>query len=79
MNETNQVSKDTEAHVRDYRVGGIGCGACRLAIREFVGHVPGVAEVEVDVRTGAVRVYGDGLVDAEIREAIEEAGYEVLR
>jgi len=79
MHHMNQMGRDAEAHVLDYRVGGIGCGACRLAIREFVGHVPGVSEVEVDVRTGAVRVYGDRLVDAEIREAIEEAGYEVVR
>jgi len=69
---------DTHRHVRDYRVEGMGCGACRLAIREFVGHVPGVSDIDVDVRGGTVRVYGRGLADDEIRAAIEEAGYEVV-
>jgi len=63
--------------VLEYRVDGMACGACKLAIREYVGHVPDVSDVEVDVRGGTVRVFGRGVRDVEVRAAIEEAGYTV--
>ena len=43
----------------------------------MVGPVRGVAEVEVDLRASTVTVRGSELDDAELREAIEETGYEV--
>jgi copper chaperone CopZ len=38
--------------------------------------VAGVTNVEVDLATKLVFVHGEGLDDATIRAAIEEAGYE---
>ena len=47
------------------------------AISTEVGRVPGVDAVEVDLERKVVVVRGDAFADAEIRAAIDEAGYDV--
>lgn len=61
-----------------YTVTGMSCDHCVRSVREEVGGVPGVTDVEVDLRSGAVTVHSSGPVDdAAVKAAIEEAGYEV--
>jgi copper chaperone CopZ len=59
-----------------YTVPAMHCGHCQAAVSEEVAAVPGVESVDVDLETKLVVVRGDGLDDAAIRAAIEEAGYE---
>jgi len=61
---------------RTYTVPDMSCGHCKQAVTEEVSKVPGVATVDVDLETKLVLVGGEGLDDAALREAIEEAGYE---
>ncbi|MEU6432216.1 copper ion binding protein [Microbispora sp. NPDC046973] len=62
-----------------YTVAGMTCGHCVSSVKEEVGEVPGVTGVEVDLATGIVTVESDSPVDtAQIRAAVEEAGYEVV-
>jgi copper chaperone len=64
---------------RTYTVTGMSCGHCVRAVTEEVGAVAGVGDVTVDLATGKVTVSADGdLDDAAVREAVEEAGYEVV-
>ncbi|XVQ89491.1 heavy-metal-associated domain-containing protein [Microbispora siamensis] len=61
-----------------YTVTGMTCGHCVSSVKEEVGEVPGVTGIEVDLATGLVTVEIDSPVDAaQIRAAVEEAGYEV--
>ena len=60
-----------------YTVPAMHCGHCEQAVKSEVGAVPGVDSVDVDLATKAVTVRGDGLEDAALRTAIDEAGYEV--
>ena len=63
---------------RSLAVTGMSCDHCASAIRAEIGRLPGVTGVEVDVAAGTVRVSGDPLPgDATLREAVEEAGYEL--
>ena len=59
-----------------YTVPGIHCSHCRAAITEEVSRVEGVESVDVDLEAKLVVVQGEGLDDAELRAAIDEAGYE---
>jgi copper chaperone CopZ len=59
-----------------YSVPGMSSGHCRAAIVAEVGAVPGVGSVEVDLDTKLVRITGECLDNAALREAIHEAGYE---
>jgi copper chaperone len=60
-----------------YSVPGISCEHCRTAISNEVGAVAGVETVEVDLDRKLVAVLGHSLVDAQLRAAIDEAGYDV--
>ena len=60
-----------------YSVPGVSCGHCRVAITGEVSQVAGVAAVDVDVAARRVTVTGDGFSDAAVRDAIDEAGYDV--
>ena len=59
-----------------YSVPGLHCGHCERAVKEELGGVAGVESVDVDLETKLVVVRGDGLDDARLRAAIEEAGYD---
>ncbi len=60
-----------------YRVPGISCQHCVNAITGEVTKVAGVSDVAVDIDGKQVTVTGDGVDDAAVRSAIDEAGYEV--
>lgn len=60
-----------------YLVDGMTCQHCVNAVREEVGRIPGVESVDVDLDTKKVVVRGEGVTDAAVRAAVEEAGYEV--
>ena len=62
---------------RSYAVPGISCGHCRAAITAEVTKVAGVAAVDVDLVSKVVTVTGAGVADAAVRDAIDEAGYDV--
>lgn len=68
----------TATYTAIYDVAGMTCGHCVSAVKEEVGQVAGVSEVEVDLATGKVTVTSAGPLDAaDIRAAVDEAGYEL--
>ncbi len=61
-----------------YTVVGMTCAHCVRAVTEEVGALDGVTGVEVDLASGRVTVESTAPVeDAEVVEAVAEAGYEV--
>jgi len=61
-----------------YTVTGMTCGHCASSVTEEISEIDGVTDVAVDLPTGAVTVtVTQPLDDADIRTAIEEAGYRV--
>ncbi|HKP21495.1 MAG TPA: heavy-metal-associated domain-containing protein [Thermoleophilaceae bacterium] len=63
---------------REYSVTGMSCGHCVAAVTDEVQRVPGVNAVEVDLPSGRVVVRGEGFSDDAVRDAVDEAGYEVV-
>ncbi|MEV6603836.1 heavy metal-associated domain-containing protein [Kutzneria sp. NPDC051319] len=62
-----------------YTVQGMTCGHCVSSVTEEVSEVSGVQKVDVDLATGRLTVVSDGDVSAaDIRAAVEEAGYELV-
>ncbi|MEQ1701008.1 MAG: heavy-metal-associated domain-containing protein [Ilumatobacteraceae bacterium] len=61
-----------------FSVPGMTCGHCEAAVKGEVGKVAGVADVAVDLGTKIVTVNGEGLDEAAIVAAIDEAGFEVV-
>jgi copper chaperone len=62
-----------------YAVKGMTCEHCVSAVSAEVGGIDGVSGVDVDLATGAVTVTSAAaLDDSAVREAVDEAGYEVV-
>ena len=63
---------------RVYQVRGMSCDHCKSAVKKAISGIAGVKDVEVDLATGRVTVTYEGdLDDTRVREAVEDAGYEV--
>lgn len=61
-----------------YTVTGMTCGHCVSSVKEELGEVAGVTDVDVVLETGAVTVTSDReLGRAEVVAAVTEAGYQV--
>lgn len=61
-----------------FRVPGMSCEHCEAAVRSELMKVDGVYKVDVNLETKTVQVDHDAVVNTgAMREAIEEAGYEI--
>lgn len=59
-------------------VDGMTCGHCVNSVQTEVGKLEGVTDVAVDLASGQVTITAETAPDAgTLREAVEEAGYEV--
>ena len=55
------------------------CQHCVMSVTEEVSEVEGVSGVDVDLESGRLAVTGEGFDDEQIKSAVAEAGYEVVR
>jgi copper chaperone CopZ len=63
-----------------YTVTGMTCEHCVRSVSEEVAALPGVTAVDVDLPSGGLTVTSETPVaDADVRAAVEEAGYELAR
>ena len=66
------------SETRTYNVTGMTCAHCVSSVTEEVQEIPGVEAVDVVLETGALTVTSAGdLDDGAVREAVEEAGYQL--
>jgi copper chaperone CopZ len=62
-----------------YTVAGMTCAHCVRSVSEEITAIDGVTAVAVDLPTGAVAVTSDHPLDpAQVRVAVEEAGYDLV-
>lgn len=59
-------------------VEGMTCSHCENAVKEELKNLPEVLGIKVDLTSGEVEVLGDNLQDQALKEAVNEAGYEVV-
>ncbi len=60
-----------------YSVPDISCGHCVAAIETEVRKIEGVTSVHVDLDAKLVTVDAPPNLDASIRQAIDDAGYDI--
>ncbi|MCM3658277.1 heavy-metal-associated domain-containing protein [Agromyces mediolanus] len=64
----------------EYQVTGMTCGHCELSIREEVGELAGIQDIQVSAQTGRLVVSSaEEIDDAAVLAAVEEAGYSAVR
>ena len=64
----------------EYQVTGMTCGHCEMSIREEVGEIAGVEDIQVSAQTGKLVVTASSDIDdADVLAAVDEAGYSAVR
>ena len=59
-------------------VEGMTCGGCASSVRAELSHLPGVVDVGIDLANGTATIDSESPLDAaDIRAAVEEAGYQL--
>ncbi|MEU6541893.1 cation transporter [Streptomyces sp. NPDC046859] len=62
-----------------YKVSGMSCGHCEGAVSGEISELSGVSSVTAVAASGEVTVVSAApLDDAAVREAVEEAGFELV-
>lgn len=61
-------------------VSGMSCMGCVNSVKNLVGALPGVGEVQVDLASGRVSVAHDPALASPdaIRAAVDDGGYQVV-
>ena len=61
-----------------YAVTGMTCDHCVRSVKGEIEQLSGVSAVDIELATGDVTVTSEGDLDeAQVRAAVEEAGYEL--
>jgi copper chaperone CopZ len=61
-----------------YQITGMTCAHCVNAVSQELSALPGVRGVEVDLGAGTATVTSDAVLPVdEIRNAVDEAGYQL--
>ena len=64
----------------EYQVTGMTCGHCEMSVREEVGTVRGVEDIQVSAQTGKLIITSTDTVDDDaVIAAVQEAGYRAVR
>ncbi|OOR87849.1 hypothetical protein B0181_09440 [Moraxella caviae] len=63
--------------MQTFNIDGMTCGGCAKSVQNAIMGVAGVQSVSVDFESGSAVVVADLSVQAAIREAIEDAGFDV--
>ena len=61
-----------------YRVAGMTCDHCKIAVSGEITKVEGVDAVDVDLDSKLVRISGTDVAHAAVVAAIDEAGYDAV-
>ena len=74
----------SEPHALDLSIGGMTCASCVGRVERALRKVPGVQDATVNLATESARIQfapaegGDAAMDAQLRRAVRNAGYEPL-
>ena len=62
-----------------FQVEGMSCNHCKMAVETAVKKLPGMLQAEVDLTAKTLQVEYEGAKTSslQIRQAVEEAGFEV--
>lgn len=76
-NEINNIKGDGVMK-KEFKIEGMTCNHCKMRVEKAVKAVDGVESAEVNLEDKKVLVELNKEVDNQIKEAITEAGYEVI-
>ena len=79
MSAINWPDKEETVAETTLKIEGMSCQHCVMRVRKAVGELPGVSEADVSIGSARVRYDESKVKKEDIRQAVEKAGYKVLR
>jgi len=74
-----EQSDSAQTVTQQFRISGMTCGHCVQAVTQELSALDGVQGVEVDLDSGTATVRAEAELDlAAVRDAVDEAGYELV-
>jgi copper chaperone len=62
-----------------FKIEGMSCQHCVMAVKKAIGGVPGILESDVQVGSALVKYDESKAKEADIKTAVEKAGYKVVK
>ena len=62
-----------------FKIEGMSCQHCVMAVKKAIGGVPGILESDVQVGSALVKYDESKAKETDIKAAIEKAGYKVVK
>lgn len=75
-NENMETKKEK---VTTIKVGGMMCEHCEKRVSEAIKNTKKAREVVADHNSGVVKFIDEGITPKEIKEAVEDVGYEIIK
>jgi len=60
------------------KIEGMSCNHCVMAVKNALSEIVGVSSINVELENKKAIVEGKNLSDENLKEAIEDAGYDVI-
>ncbi|NMW84374.1 heavy metal translocating P-type ATPase [Peptoniphilus sp. AGMB00490] len=76
QNENMETKKEK---VTTIKVGGMMCEHCEKRVSEAIKNTKKAREVVADHNSGVVKFIDEGITPKEIKEAVEDVGYEIIK
>ncbi len=67
------------AETTTLKIEGMSCQHCVMRVRKAVDQLPGVSQADVSIGTARVTYDASKIKPADLEQAIEKAGYKVIR
>ena len=63
-----------------FKIEGMSCGHCKARVEKVIGELSGVSSVQVSLEEASASVvFDDAVISYDvIKEAIEDAGYDIV-
>ena len=71
--------EDKMAETSTLKIEGMSCQHCVMRVRKAVDELPGVSQADVTIGTARVTYDESKIKPADVEQAIEKAGYKVIR
>ena len=85
MKENSDIKKDSkekfekEKNMTTIKVGGMTCEHCEKKVSDALEKTGKAKNVEANHESSSVKFIDEGITEEEIKNAVEEAGYEVIK
>ena len=70
-----EIKTDKENAEKTIKVNGMTCNHCKANVQNNLSAIAGIENIEIDLESGKVKMTGDSIDLAEVKNKVESIGY----